>query len=88
VTRAGGIPAGLWYQELADEAGLVLHGLVAVHLDSRRHCQEPRDNRARIDAQFRLDREQLAPDFPSGGGSGSTRRACAVLAGRGYGPAW
>jgi transglutaminase-like putative cysteine protease len=60
VCRAGGVPAGLCYQRLAGEAGPILHGLVAVYLDGHWHRQDPRGNRAGIDAQFRLDREQLA----------------------------
>jgi transglutaminase-like putative cysteine protease len=59
--RAQGIPAGLCYQRLADGAGShVLHGLVAVHLDSRWHRIDPRGNNADIDAQFSLYRERLA----------------------------
>ncbi|MGI5211785.1 transglutaminase-like domain-containing protein [Plantactinospora sp. CA-290183] len=66
VTRAGGIPAGLCYQQLAGEAGPVLHGLVAVYLGCRWHRQDPRGNRTGIDARFRLDREQLAYPIPRG----------------------
>ncbi|MEV0898888.1 transglutaminase family protein [Actinoplanes sp. NPDC049802] len=69
VSRAGGIPTGLCYQQFAGESGPVLHGLVAVHLDGRWHRQDPRGNRPGIDARFRLDTEQLAfpvaeRDFP------------------------
>lgn len=60
VTRAGGVPTGLCYQQLAHDTGPVLHGLVAVYLRDRWHRQDPRGNRSGIDAQFRLDREQLA----------------------------
>ncbi|MFC9229466.1 transglutaminase family protein [Streptomyces decoyicus] len=57
--RAEGIPAGLCYQKLG-----VIHGLVAVKLpgEERWARQDPRGNRPGVDAQFRLDREQLA--FP------------------------
>ena len=59
--RAQGIPAGLCYQRLADGAGShVLHGLVAVHIDGGWHRIDPRGNNASVDAQFTLDREQLA----------------------------
>ena len=67
VARAGGVPAGLCYQQLAHDTGPVLHGLVAVYLRGRWHRQDPRGNRAGIDAQFRLDREQLA--YPIAPGS-------------------
>ncbi|MGW9429811.1 transglutaminase-like domain-containing protein [Streptomyces decoyicus] len=57
--RAEGIPAGLCYQKLE-----VIHGLVAVKLPGEEHWarQDPRGNKPGVDAQFRLDREQLA--FP------------------------
>ncbi|KOG37581.1 transglutaminase-like domain-containing protein [Streptomyces decoyicus] len=57
--RAEGIPAGLCYQKLE-----VIHGLVAVKLpgEERWARQDPRGNKPGVDAQFRLDREQLA--FP------------------------
>jgi transglutaminase-like putative cysteine protease len=59
--RARDIPAGLCYQRLADGAGShVLHGLVAVHIDGGWHRIDPRGNNASVDAQFTLDREQLA----------------------------
>ncbi|MEU9482892.1 transglutaminase family protein [Streptomyces decoyicus] len=55
--RAEGIPAGLCYQKLE-----VIHGLVAVKLpgEERWARQDPRGNKPGVDAQFRLDREQLA----------------------------
>ncbi|MGW7578957.1 transglutaminase-like domain-containing protein [Streptomyces sp. NPDC054765] len=57
--RAQGIPAGLCYQKFD-----VLHGLIAVKLpgEERWARQDPRGNKPGVDAQFRLDREQLA--FP------------------------
>ncbi|MFI9048825.1 transglutaminase family protein [Streptomyces sp. NPDC053427] len=57
--RAEGIPAALCYQKFE-----VVHGLVAVKLpgEERWARQDPRGNKPGIDAQFRLDREQLA--FP------------------------
>jgi hypothetical protein len=43
--------------------------LVAVYLAGRWHRQDPRGNRAGIDAQFRLDCEQLAyPVLPGSAG--------------------
>ncbi len=61
ILRSQGIPAGLCYQRLGNpEEGHVLHGLVAVHLDGAWHRQDPRGNRAGIDAQFSLGTEQLA----------------------------
>ncbi|WP_426504997.1 transglutaminase-like domain-containing protein [Dactylosporangium sp. McL0621] len=59
--RAEGVPAGLCYQRLA--AGgetFVLHGLVAVHLNGRWHRQDPRGNKAGVDARFSLDGPRLA----------------------------
>ncbi|MFE0380209.1 transglutaminase family protein [Streptomyces inhibens] len=55
--RARGIPAALCYQKLG-----VVHGLVAVKLpgEERWARQDPRGNIPGVDAQFRLDREQLA----------------------------
>ena len=70
VSRAGGVPTGLCYQQLASGTGLILHGLVAVYLSGRWHRQDPRGNRAGLDAQFRLDREQLA--YPVLPGSAET----------------
>ncbi|WP_328388796.1 transglutaminase family protein [Streptomyces sp. NBC_00400] len=57
--RARGIPAGLCYQKLD-----TVHGLIAVRLpgEDRWARQDPRGNKPGVDAQFRLDREQLA--FP------------------------
>ncbi|MFF3545631.1 transglutaminase domain-containing protein [Streptomyces platensis] len=62
--RAEGIPAALCYQKFD-----VVHGLVAVRLPGadRWVRQDPRGNKPGVDAQFRLDREQLAfavrPEF-------------------------
>ncbi|MFE4631883.1 transglutaminase family protein [Streptomyces sp. NPDC056773] len=64
--RARGIPAGLCYQRLADDDGSnpVLHGLVALRLPGAGDWSrvDPRGNKPGVDAQFILDREQLA--FP------------------------
>ncbi|MFI0906262.1 transglutaminase domain-containing protein [Streptomyces sioyaensis] len=57
--RAGGIPAALCYQKLDTVHGLVALRLPGAHRWAR---QDPRGNKPGIDAQFRLDREQLA--FP------------------------
>ncbi|MEV0372697.1 transglutaminase family protein [Streptomyces sp. NPDC050636] len=62
--RAEGIPAGLCYQKFD-----VVHGLIAVRLpgEERWARQDPRGNKVDVDAQFRIDREQLAflirPEF-------------------------
>ncbi|WP_411133235.1 transglutaminase domain-containing protein [Streptomyces sp. C10] len=55
--RAEGIPTALCYQKFE-----VVHGLVAVKLpgEGRWARQDPRGNKPGVDAQFRLDREQLA----------------------------
>lgn len=64
--RAQGIPAGLCYQRLTEDDGSapVLHGLIALRLpgSERWARQDPRGNKPGVDAQFTLDREQLA--FP------------------------
>ncbi|MFD5143521.1 transglutaminase family protein [Streptomyces sp. NPDC058401] len=64
--RARGIPAGLCYQLLGDAEGAnpVVHGLVALRLPGSEHWSrvDPRGNKPGVDAQFTLDREQLA--FP------------------------
>ncbi|MFD3695450.1 transglutaminase family protein [Streptomyces sp. NPDC058646] len=64
--RAQGIPAALCYQRLADDDGTnpIVHGLIALRLPGlTRWCrQDPRGNKPGVDAQFSLDREQLA--FP------------------------
>ncbi|MEN6407102.1 MAG: transglutaminase family protein [Thermoguttaceae bacterium] len=66
--RAIGIPAGFCYQWLRyneQSADMILHGFCAVHLKSlgRWVRVDPRGNKPGVDAQFRLDREQLA--FPT-----------------------
>lgn len=60
--RAEGIPTGLCYQRLADEAtgGHAIHGLIAVYLDGSWHRQDPRGNKPGVDAQFSLQHERLA----------------------------
>ncbi|MFI8259799.1 transglutaminase family protein [Streptomyces sp. NPDC085665] len=64
--RARGIPAGLCYQRLTDDDGSnpVVHGLVALRLPGAADWarQDPRGNKAGVDARFSLDAEQLA--FP------------------------
>lgn len=60
--RAQGIPSALCYQRLGHGDDHVLHGLVAIHLGGRWHRQDPRGNRADVDAQFSLAAERLA--FP------------------------
>jgi len=66
--RSVGIPAGFCYQRLRygeDSSRRILHGLCGVYLKSlgRWIRVDPRGNKQGVDAQFRLDREQLA--FPS-----------------------
>ncbi|MGW4235816.1 transglutaminase domain-containing protein [Streptomyces sp. NPDC004749] len=62
--RAESIPAALCYQRLAADDGTdpVPHGLVALRLPGRKtwHRQDPRGNKAGIDAQFSMDGERLA----------------------------
>lgn len=61
--RAQGIPAGLCYQRLSSagvESGYVIHGVVAVYLNSSWHRLDPRGNKPGVDAQFSLSDEQLA----------------------------
>jgi len=58
--RTEGIPTGLCYQRLVHGDGHVLHGLVAIHLDGAWHRQDPRGNKAGLDAQFCLGTEKLA----------------------------
>jgi len=55
--RAEGIPAGFCYQKLG-----VLHGLMALKVPGANRWvrQDPRGNKPGVDAQFSLDREQLA----------------------------
>jgi len=67
--RAEDIPTALCYQRLAhdDGAGHVVHGLVAVRFNGAWHRQDPRGNKAGVDARFSLDGERLAwaPDTKS-----------------------
>lgn len=59
--RTEGIPTGLCYQRLTDDASIFsVHGLVAVHLQGSWHRQDPRGNKPGVDAQFSLTTEQLA----------------------------
>ncbi|MDW4905750.1 transglutaminase domain-containing protein [Streptomyces sp. ADMS] len=60
--RAEDIPTALCYQRLArdDGDGHAVHGLVAVRFNGAWHRQDPRGNKAGVDAQFSLDGERLA----------------------------
>jgi transglutaminase-like putative cysteine protease len=61
--RAGGVPAGLCYQRLADDTvpgAFDLHGLVALRLNGRWSRLDPRGNKPGVDARFDLERERLA----------------------------
>ncbi|MFF7451681.1 MULTISPECIES: transglutaminase domain-containing protein [unclassified Streptomyces] len=60
--RAEDIPTALCYQRLAhdDGSGHAVHGLVAVRFNGAWHRQDPRGNKAGVDAQFSLDGERLA----------------------------
>ncbi|NUP22945.1 MAG: transglutaminase family protein [Streptomyces sp.] len=60
--RAEDIPTALCYQRLAhdDGSGHAVHGLVAVRFNGAWHRQDPRGNKADVDAQFSLDGERLA----------------------------
>ncbi|WP_330292886.1 transglutaminase domain-containing protein [Streptomyces sp. NBC_00576] len=60
--RAEDIPTALCYQRLAhdDGGGHAVHGLVAVRFNGAWHRQDPRGNKAGVDAQFSLDGERLA----------------------------
>ncbi|MCJ1676879.1 transglutaminase family protein [Streptomyces sp. APSN-46.1] len=64
--RSRGIPAALCYQRLTDDDGShpAVHGLVALRLPGGERWArvDPRGNKPGVDAQFTLDREQLA--FP------------------------
>ncbi|MCX4524523.1 MULTISPECIES: transglutaminase domain-containing protein [unclassified Streptomyces] len=64
--RAQGIPAALCYQLLTDDDGsnALVHGLIALRLPGGDGWArvDPRGNKPGVDAQFVLDREQLA--FP------------------------
>lgn len=67
--RAEDIPTALCYQRLAhdDGNGHAVHGLVAVRFNGAWHRQDPRGNKAGVDARFSLDGERLAwvPDVKS-----------------------
>ncbi|MGW1718607.1 transglutaminase domain-containing protein [Streptomyces sp. NPDC002156] len=67
--RAEDIPTALCYQRLAhdDGNGHAVHGLVAVRFNGAWHRQDPRGNKAGVDARFSLDAERLAwvPDAKS-----------------------
>lgn len=59
--RSQGVPTALCYQLLDDGSdGLVVHGLVAVHLRGAWHRLDPRGNKEGVDAQFSLGDERLA----------------------------
>ncbi|WP_406443984.1 transglutaminase [Streptomyces sp. NBC_00631] len=59
--RAEDIPTALCYQRLADDVGgHVVHGLIAVRFRGAWHRQDPRGNKAGVDARFSLDGERLA----------------------------
>jgi transglutaminase-like putative cysteine protease len=59
--RARGIPAGLCYQRLTDDARHhQVHGLSAVYLRGRWHRQDPRGNTLGVQAEFSLGTERLA----------------------------
>ncbi|WP_338681498.1 transglutaminase family protein [Streptomyces acidiscabies] len=68
--RAEDIPTALCYQLLRDDDGLghAVHGLVAVRFNGAWHRQDPRGNKAGVDAQFSLTGERLAwvPDAREG----------------------
>ncbi|NEA65155.1 transglutaminase family protein [Streptomyces sp. SID12488] len=67
--RAEDIPTALCYQRLAhdDGSGHVVHGLIAVRFNGAWHRQDPRGNKAGVDARFSLNGERLAwiPDVKS-----------------------
>jgi transglutaminase-like putative cysteine protease len=62
--RERGIPAALCYQRLTlfddDRAGYAIHALNAVFLEGAWHRIDARGNKPGVDAQFSLEREQLA----------------------------
>ncbi|HEY8984404.1 MAG TPA: transglutaminase family protein [Streptomyces sp.] len=68
--RAEDIPTALCYQLLRadDGPGHVVHGLVAVRFKGAWHRQDPRGNKAGVDARFSLTGERLAwvPDAREG----------------------
>ncbi|WP_193241356.1 transglutaminase domain-containing protein [Streptomyces phaeolivaceus] len=78
--RAEDIPTALCYQRFD-----VVHGLVAVRFRGAWHRQDPRGNKAGVDARFSLDGERLAfvPDPAAGEADDPTLHAAphpAVLA--------
>ena len=68
--RAEDIPTALCYQRLRHDEGdgHVVHGLVAVRFKGAWHRQDPRGNKAGVNAQFSLTGERLAwiPDEREG----------------------
>ena len=64
--RHRGIPTAMCYQRLTlfddDQGGYAIHALNAVYLDGAWHRIDARGNKPGVDAQFSLEREQLA--FP------------------------
>lgn len=64
--RALGVPAGFDYQRLtlfdSASAGMCIHAITTIHVEGRWIWVDARGNKPGVDAQFSLDREQLA--FP------------------------
>ncbi|WP_139993032.1 transglutaminase family protein [Kurthia sp. Dielmo] len=64
ILRSQGIPTGFCYQKLllfeTPEQGYCLHGLNAIYLENRWIRVDARGNKQGVDAQFSLEREQLA----------------------------
>lgn len=58
--RLSGIPTGLCYQRLRDGYSLMLHGLIAVHLNGAWHRLDVRGNKPGLIAEFSLEQERLA----------------------------
>ena len=64
--RRAGVPTGICYQRLTllddDSQGYAVHALNTVYLQSRQRWMrfDARGNKVGVDAQFSLDREQLA----------------------------
>ncbi|MGC3992703.1 MAG: transglutaminase family protein [Propionicimonas sp.] len=57
--RLSGIPTGLCFQLLQNNDRLVLHGLIAVHLDGAWHRLDVRGDRPGLHARFSLGDEAL-----------------------------